>query len=69
MYYQVKAECDNLPRKDGSILVKNELYTERELKRYEIPAQCVVKVSVKKSEIYWLFGARFGSDGYNGKEK
>lgn len=30
-YYRIKPENDNLRRSDGSILVRNELYTEKEM--------------------------------------
>ncbi len=64
-YYRIKKEFDNHERSDGSIFVQNELYTEREMQRYNVPMQYVEKVSEKKSQVYWLFGARFGSVGYN----
>ena len=65
VYYRVKKEHDNRARKDGSILVQNELYTEREVKKFCIPMTYLDKVVEKKSEIYWLFGARFGSIGHS----
>lgn len=64
-YFKVKKEWDNYPRKDGSGLIQNELYTEKEVQRYKIPASAVQQVNEKKNETYWLFGARFGSMGYN----
>lgn len=58
-YYRVKQEYDNFSRADGSILVKNELYTRREVERYKIPAKRIERVNVKRCDVYWMFGARF----------
>jgi len=58
-YYRVKKEFDNYDRKDGSILVKNELYTEREVNKFEIPMERLTEVSVSQRDVYWMFGARF----------
>lgn len=63
-YYRIKPENDNLRRSDGSILVRNELYTEKEMQRYKIPKEYAVLVEEKKSETYWKFGARFGKVKY-----
>lgn len=60
-YYKVKKDYDQHGRKDGSILVKNELYTETEKARYGIPDKAVDAVEIKKSETYWCFGARFAN--------
>ncbi len=57
-YYKVKLEHDNKRRPDGSILVGNELYTEKEMLRYKIPFSWVDPVSVTSSEKYFFFGAR-----------
>lgn len=65
-YYRVKKEYDNFRRSDGSILVQNELYTEKECRRFNILAQHVEAVEVKKNATYFLFGARFCLDcGYS----
>ncbi len=58
-YYKVKPQHDNKRRSDGSILVENELYTEKELQRYKIPVALVDMVQIPKTQIYFFFGARF----------
>lgn len=58
-YYRVKREYDNFGRADGDILVKNELYTRREVERYKIPAERIERENVKRCDVYWMFGARF----------
>lgn len=49
-YYKVKPEFDQKKRRDGSILIANELYTPREKERFNISDKAV----------YFFFGARFG---------
>lgn len=61
-YYRVKPEYDNKRRCDGSILVANELYTSKEIQRFNIPAVAVEAVEVSKRAIYFFFGARFGGE-------
>lgn len=58
-YYRVKPEFDQKRRRDGSILVANELYTEKEVKRYSISPERLVSVTIPKSKVYFCFGARF----------
>ena len=58
-YFKIKPEFDQRKRKDGSILVENELYTEREMNRYEIPTEYTEPIELDRKETYWLFGARF----------
>ena len=65
IFYRVKKEYDNCKRVDGSILVQNELYTEKEVQRYKIPMSCVDKVEEERDSVYWFFGARYGSVGYS----
>lgn len=40
-------------------LIKNELYTEKECKRYGITLDGLERIEIPKSKIYWFFGARF----------
>lgn len=49
LYYKVKPDFDQKKRRDGSILVANELYTPREKERFNILDKAV----------YFFFGARF----------
>ena len=66
IYYQVLPQYDNKARKDGSILVGNELYTKKEMQRFSIPESYVQEKEVKKSNVYFFFGARFESvDAYD----
>ena len=58
-YYKIKEECDNKRRSDGSILIKNELYTEKEKEKFNIPNNFCEVVEISKNKIYWFFGARF----------
>ena len=58
-YYRVIPKYDQNRRKDGSILIKEELYTEKELKRFQIPSGKCEKIELPKSKVYFSFGARF----------
>lgn len=73
-YYQVKPEFDGkqLYKKQGQRgysnickipngynLIANELLTEKEVEKLNVPQMCVDPVNVKKSEVYFCFGARF----------
>lgn len=58
-YYKVKPEFDQKKRRDGSILIANELYTPREKERFNISDNAVIPVQVSKRAVYWFFGARF----------
>ena len=60
LYYQVKPEFDQKNRCDGSILVANELYTQREKERFAISDEAVDAVQVSKRSVYFFFGVRFG---------
>lgn len=62
MYYKIKPEHDNKRRRDGSILIANELYTQSEMERYNIPISWVDVMEISKSNIYISFGARFEKD-------
>lgn len=57
-YCKIKPEYDNRRRSDGSIIVGNELYTAKEIKKYNINPNWYDIVSVKPDEKYWFFGAR-----------
>lgn len=58
-YYKIKMEYDNKPRKDNNILVGGELYTKREMEKYNIPFKYCEVVEIPKNKIYFFFGARF----------
>ena len=59
LYYRIKPEYDQKKRRDGSILVANELYTQREKERFAISDEAVDPVQVSKRSVYFFFGARF----------
>lgn len=59
LYYRIKPECDQKKRRDGSILIANELYTPREKERFAISDEAVDAVQVSKRSVYFFFGARF----------
>ena len=61
VYYKVK---DNFAdRKFGEIvLVKNELFTKKEIENNNLPMIAFYKVNVPKERTYCLFGARFDSE-------
>jgi hypothetical protein len=61
-YYRVPEQYDNLRRIDGSILVRNELYTAKELEKYRIPKSYLEEVEISRKKIYFFFGARFQRD-------
>lgn len=59
-YYKVNENgADKYMHKSRMTLVYNELYTEKEKERYNIPEAFVDVVNVSKNNIYWFFGARF----------
>ena len=61
-YYKVQNE-KNYWNKNGKYLgcaVKNELITEREMKKHEFPfTENFIPVEIKKTKTYWFFGCRF----------
>ncbi len=74
LYYQVKQEHDNKTRfkfhKGGGleidgIYIKNELYTPREIKKYLGGVTYCNTIEIKKSKIYFFFGARFAAEEIN----
>lgn len=79
-YYQVKPEFDGktLFKKQGQRgyssvyrvpngynLIANELLTGKEVEKLNIPQKCVDPVNVKKSQVYFCFGARFRMEAEN----
>lgn len=43
---------------NGKSLIANELYTEKELIKYNIPNVCVTMMNIPKSKVYFSFGVR-----------
>lgn len=60
-YYKVKKEADQKRRKDGSIYISNELYTEKEAEKLQLNTNFMYLVNVNKNSTYISFGARFQS--------
>ncbi len=62
-YYRVKPEGADVyifhHFANGTFLIKDELYTEKEKEKYNIPAFYLEEVNISKRNIYWFFGARF----------
>lgn len=65
IFYRIKKEFDGFHSGGFRELVRNELYTRREMEMFRIPIQWAEMVKEKSRSIYWFFGARFGSLGYN----
>ena len=60
IYYRVnKNGADKYIFNCKICLLKNEIYTEKEREKYNIPFSYVEKVNISKKNIYWFFGARF----------
>ena len=58
-YCRIKPQYDQKRRNDGSILIANELYTEKEAAKHCLPPFVYDVVEVSKRNIYIMFGARF----------
>ncbi len=66
-YYKVNEAGDGahiyncfINGKNTSIsLVKNELLTEKERLKYNIPLKYVEEKNISKNKIFWSFGCRF----------
>ena len=46
-------------RQSSVHLIKNELYTEKEREKEQIPFSYLEEVNISKKNIYWFCGARF----------
>lgn len=62
LYFKVKPEFDQRKRKDGSILIGNELYTATEKARFNIPENVLDTVQISRNKTFWSFGARFAME-------
>lgn len=62
IYFKVKANADQKPRSDGSILIADELYTAREMEKYHINLANVDPVRETPKHTYFCFGARFSTN-------
>ena len=59
IYYKILPKFDQTRRKDGSILVANEIYTKKEVLKYNINPIHFFEVQISKFKTYFFFGARF----------
>lgn len=59
LYYRIKKEFDQKKRKDGQIYIANELYTENEKSRFNIPEKYIESVNISRKKTHFAFGARF----------
>ena len=59
LYYKVKQEADQKRRKDGSIYIAEELYTQKEVEKLQLNTNLMNLVNVNKNRTYFFFGARF----------
>lgn len=58
-FFRVKPEFDQARRKDGSILIGNELYTAAEKARFAIPEKALETMEISRNKTFWSFGTRF----------
>ena len=60
-YYKVKAEFDNYPKDKNKtdIYIKNELYTETEIKKQKLNKRYMIEVNISPKKTYWSFGCRY----------
>ena len=57
MVYYRTTECKgNFPKIYA--IVKGELFTEKEVKKYKIPEKILEKVEISCKKVYFFFGAR-----------
>lgn len=63
LFYKVTLEADQV-KFNSSILIANELWTEKELLKAKATSKFkekyFTKTHVSKRKVYWFFGARFG---------
>ena len=66
-YYKVNEQGDGVyifncfvNGKNTSIsLIKNELLTEKEREKYNVPLKYLEEKNISKNKIFWSFGCRF----------
>lgn len=66
-YFKVKKTSDQVKRitddnKNNGIFVENELYTEKELKRFKNGIVNTDIVNINKNNTYFFFGCRFAAE-------
>ncbi len=61
VYYKVKKEYGDTVVKNR-VLISEELYTEVEMQRFNVPKRCTERVEISKNDTYTFFNARFQSN-------
>lgn len=67
IYYRVKRNYDDYDLVDRKllkkcrlkVLVKDELYTLKEIEKNDIPLETLEKIEIKRTRTFYFFGARF----------
>jgi hypothetical protein len=59
IYYKVPEKMDQKRTANGTIFVKNELLTKKQLDKMGGNPEQFEKVEISQRKIYWFFGARF----------
>ena len=57
MYYRAAEYRGNFPKIYA--IAKDELFTKKEIEKYNIPTKILVPVEISKKRVYFFFGARF----------
>lgn len=60
-FYKVKKEADQKRNAKINLYVADELFTEKEVKKYSLNENYLEVVEVPKNKTYWFFGARFAN--------
>ena len=61
-YLRVTKNIFNVPSPILS-LVKDELFTEKEVQKYKLPREHLKPATVSKKNVHFFFGARFEGEG------
>jgi hypothetical protein len=65
-YFRVNPDFDGVNVGHHRFLIQNELYTEKEVSKYNVPKKYLSECEISEKETYFLFGARFSNDcGYS----
>lgn len=59
IYFQVLPQYDNYALPKRLIYVKDELFTPKELKRYNVDINKCRQITCSRKKTYFFFGARF----------
>lgn len=59
IFARIKPEYDQKRRVDGSIYIKNELLTLKQVEKLRTPEKYFTLEDISLRNTYWCFGARF----------